>query len=173
MMHCITGGDLNLPYAYWNGNAECASGAEAFINRLAWENGYTQVADCPNLRDALLDVYLVWPETSFNSCSIVQGISDHCRVLLEVEWKENCDKPQEERLVPVYSKTTDLKLQIFLWNKFVTWASNGSCVEEIWNNFKVTAFESIKYFVTHKILRKNSDPKYYNKEVLRLKLKLR
>jgi hypothetical protein len=118
-------------------------------------------------------MYLVWPETSFNSSSIVQGISDHCRVLLEVEWEENCGKPQEERLVPVYSKTNDLKLQIFLWNKFATWASNGSCVEEIWNNFKVTAFESIKYFVTHKILRKNSDPKYYNKEVLHLKLKLR
>jgi hypothetical protein len=56
MKHSIIGGDLNLPYADWNGNAECASRAQAFINRLAWENGYTQVADCPNLGDVLLDV---------------------------------------------------------------------------------------------------------------------
>jgi hypothetical protein len=34
----IIGGDLNLPYADWNGNAECTSGVQAFINRLVWEN---------------------------------------------------------------------------------------------------------------------------------------
>jgi len=30
--------------------------------------------------NALLDVYLVWPKNSPVSCSIVQGISDHCDV---------------------------------------------------------------------------------------------
>jgi hypothetical protein len=43
----IIGGDLNLPYADWNGNAECNSGYQAFVNRLVWENGYTQVVDSP------------------------------------------------------------------------------------------------------------------------------
>jgi hypothetical protein len=81
--------DLNLPSADWNGNAECTSGSQAFVNRLVWENGYTQVVDSPTRANALLDVYLVRPETSFTSCSIVQGISDHCGVLLEVEWEEN------------------------------------------------------------------------------------
>jgi hypothetical protein len=85
----IIGGDLNLPSADWNGNAECSSGSQAFVNRLVWENGYTQVVDSPTRADALLDVYLVCPESSFTSCSIVQGISDHCWVLLEVEWEEN------------------------------------------------------------------------------------
>jgi hypothetical protein len=37
------GGDLNLPYADWNGNVERTSGSQAFVNRLVWENGYTQV----------------------------------------------------------------------------------------------------------------------------------
>jgi len=40
------------------------------------------------------------------------------------------------------------------------WASNGSRVEEIWNNFKEVVSESIKHFVPHKILRKNPDPEY-------------
>jgi len=152
---------------------ERVSRAQAFINRLARENGYTQVVDCPTLGDALLYVHLVRPESSFNSCSIVKGISDHCRVLMEAEWEENCGKPPEERLVPAHSKTNVLRLQTFLWNKLATWASNGSCDEEIRHNFKETVHESIKHFVTHKILRKYSDPKYYNKEVLRLKSKLR
>jgi hypothetical protein len=36
-------GDLNLPQADRNGRAEATSGNKAFINRLLWENGYTQV----------------------------------------------------------------------------------------------------------------------------------
>jgi hypothetical protein len=99
------GEDLNFRSADWNGNAECSSGSQAFVNRLVWENGYTQVVDSPNrVDDALLDVYLVRPESSFTSCSIVQGISDHCGVLLQVEWEENYCPPQVGRLVPVYHK---------------------------------------------------------------------
>jgi hypothetical protein len=47
MKHSIIIGDLNLPYAHWNGNAECTSGTQAFINRFLWDNAYTQVVDCP------------------------------------------------------------------------------------------------------------------------------
>jgi hypothetical protein len=50
-----------------------------------WDNAYTQVVDCPTWGDALLDVYLVWPESSFTSYSVVQGSSDHSGVLLVVE----------------------------------------------------------------------------------------
>jgi hypothetical protein len=79
----IIGEDLNLPYAVWNGNAECTSGSQAFVNttRLVWENWYTQFVDRPTRGDALLVVYLVRPESSFTSCSMVQGLSDHCEVL--------------------------------------------------------------------------------------------
>jgi hypothetical protein len=34
----IIGGDLNLPYADWNGNAERNNGNQALVNRLVWEN---------------------------------------------------------------------------------------------------------------------------------------
>jgi hypothetical protein len=173
MKQSIIGGDLNLPYAHWNGNAECTSGTQEFLNRLVWDNGYTQVVDCLTRGDALLDVSLVQPESSFNSCSVVQGISDQCGVLLVVEWEEKCFEPQTDRLVPVYHKTNSLGLQTFLRDKFAKWASNGSCVEEILTNFKGIVFESIERFVPHKILRKNTAPEYYNKEVKRLKSKVR
>jgi len=55
----IIGGDLNLPYADWNGNAGGNSGTQALINSLVWENGYIQVIDGPTRGAALLDVYLV------------------------------------------------------------------------------------------------------------------
>jgi len=80
----IIGGDLNLPYADWNGNAGGNSGIQALINNLVWENGYSQVIENPIQGDALLDVYLFRPESSVTSSGIVQGVSDHLAVILEV-----------------------------------------------------------------------------------------
>ena len=46
-------------------------------------------------------------------------------------------------------------------------------VMKIWKSYKDIIFEVIKPYVPKKILSKNSDPEYYNKEVKRLKLKVR
>jgi len=127
------------------------SGTQALINSLVWENGYSQVVDIPTQGDAFLDVYLVQPESSFTSSSIVQGISDHSGVILEEvvrQWLGSLVL----RVVPVYNKTDALGLQIFLRDKFAVWASKDSCVEEIWNNFRNIVYEPIERFVPHKIL---------------------
>ena len=81
-------------------------------------------------------------------------------MILEVEWEDTCTEPQVQRVVPVYNKIDVSGLQNFLRDKFVVWASNGSNVEEIWNNFKNIVYEGIERFVSHKTLRKISDPKY-------------
>jgi len=81
--------------------------------------------------DSLLDVYLVRPECALISCGTVKGISDHCEVLLDVEWVETGFVTQEKRLVPVYHKTNVLGLQNFLPDKLPTWANNGSCAENV------------------------------------------
>jgi len=132
-----------------------------------------QVVHSPTRGGTLLDVYFVQPESSFTSSSIVQVISDHYGVMLKVKWEESGCEPQVERVVPVYNKTDVLGLQIFLRDKFAAWASNDICVEEIWNNFKNIVYECIERIVPRKILRKKSDPEYYNKEFKRLKLKVR
>jgi hypothetical protein len=111
-----------LPYVDWNGNAGCNHGTQASINSLVRENGFTEVVDSPTRRDALLDVYLVRPESSLTASSIVQGINNHYGVILEVEWEENCCVPQIERLVSVYHKTDVLGLQTHLRDKFGKWA---------------------------------------------------
>ena len=63
-------------------------------------------------------------------------------------------------------------LQNFLRDKFGKWASNGSCVEDM-ENFKAIVSKCIERFVPHIILRKNRDSGYYNKEVKRIKIKVR
>jgi hypothetical protein len=47
-----------------------------------------------------------------------------------------------------------LGLQNFLRDKLRMWTNNGSCVEDIWKNFKNIVFESIEGYVPHKILKK-------------------
>jgi hypothetical protein len=81
----IIGGDLNLPQTSCNGDAEKASGFQAFVNNLVWHNSYTQVVSGPKRGDAMFDIYLLRPESSLISCNIVPGISDHNGVLLKVE----------------------------------------------------------------------------------------
>ena len=46
-------------------------------------------------------------------------------------------------------------------------------MEDTWKRFKEIVFDNIDRFVPHKILRKDPDPEYYNKEVKRLKAKFR
>ena len=158
--HSNIGGDLNLLQVDWKGIAEGASVAQAFINRLVRDNGYTQVVGTPTRGDALPDVYLIRPESSLISCDMVEGISDLCGVLLDVEWAEKGFVTQEKRLVPAYHKTNVLGVQQFLCDKLPTWSNNGSCVEDIWRNFKGIVFEGIERFVPHKILKPNPDPEY-------------
>jgi len=57
-------------------------------------------------------------------------------VILEVKWEDTYTEPHVKRVVPVYNKTYVTRLQTFLRDKYVVWASNGSNVEEIWNNLK-------------------------------------
>jgi hypothetical protein len=68
----------------------------------------------------------------------------------------------------VCHKANVLGLRTFLRNKFAIWASNGVCVEEVWNNFKNIIFKNIEKFIPHKILRKISDPEYYHREAKKL-----
>jgi hypothetical protein len=118
-------------------------------------------------------VFLVRPESSFTSSSTVQGISDHHGVILEVEWEENAFVPQLERVIPMYNRTDVLGLQTFLRDRFADWANNGSSAEQIWSDLKNIVHESVERFVPHKTLKLNSDPEYYNKDIKRLKVKVR
>jgi len=49
-------GNLNLSQAVWKGDAKKASGFQACVDSLVWDNGYTQVVSGPTGGDALLDI---------------------------------------------------------------------------------------------------------------------
>jgi hypothetical protein len=61
----------------WIGDAALARGFQACVNNLVCDNGYTQAVNGPTRGDALLDIYLLIPESSFISCNTLPGISDH------------------------------------------------------------------------------------------------
>jgi hypothetical protein len=151
MKQSIIGGDLNLPKAVWKGVADGTSSTQDYIHRLVWDNGYTQVVEKPTHGDSLLDGYLVRPESALISCDTVQGISDHCGVLLGTEWVEKGLVTQEKRIIPAYPRTNVVWLH-FLRDNFTLWANIGSCVEDIWRNFKDIVFAGIEHFVPHKTL---------------------
>ena len=145
------------------GDAGKESGFQALVNNLIWDNGYTQVVCKPTRGGSLLDVYLLRPGYALFSCNVLPGISDHEGVLLEVEWSDKCRDDNAGRIVPMYHKTNVLGMQTFLREKYKQWAGIGSCVEEIWTNYKEIIFESIERYVPHKTLPKNPDPEYYKR----------
>ena len=51
MKRSIIGGDLNFPQVNWKCIAEGASVVQAFLNKLVWDNGYTQVVGKPTRGD--------------------------------------------------------------------------------------------------------------------------
>ena len=59
MKRSIIRGDLNLPNVDWKGVADVTSVTQTFINRLVWDNGYTQVVGKLTRGDSLLDIHLV------------------------------------------------------------------------------------------------------------------
>jgi hypothetical protein len=112
-----------------------------------------------------LDIYLLRPGSSLLCCKILPGINEHNGVLLEVEWEEICREPEAERIVPLYHRTYIGCLKSFLRDKFNLWAGNGSCVEEIWRDFKDRIFVGMKRYGPENILSESLDPERFNKDV--------
>ncbi len=58
---------------------------QQLVNRLVWDNGLAQVVDQPTRQEALLDICLVRPKDLFLSCDVMEGISDHKAVLVDLD----------------------------------------------------------------------------------------
>jgi hypothetical protein len=131
----IIGGDLKLLQADWKGDAERASGIQAFVNRLICYNGCTQVVSGPPTGEALLDINPLRHKSSLISCNILPEISDHNGVVLEVQWDEIFLQSKVDRvvdrIVPVCHKTDVFSLQLYIGENFNLWPGDGSSVEEI------------------------------------------
>ena len=73
----------------------------------------------------------------------------------------------------MYNRNDVLGLQTYLRDRFADLANIDISVQQIWNNFKNIVHESMERFVPHKTFKINSDPEYYNKDIKRLKVKVR
>ena len=82
MKRSIICGDLNLSGADWKRDVEKASGFQAFVNNLVWDNGYTRVVSSPTRGDVLFDIYLLRPESSLLSIFFPESAT-----IMEFYWK--------------------------------------------------------------------------------------
>ncbi len=76
----IIGGDLNLSDINWQGEV-CDRKIQLIINKLVWDAGMTQVVDKPTHQNSMLDIS---PIDMLYYCDVIQGISDHNAVVLEI-----------------------------------------------------------------------------------------
>jgi hypothetical protein len=91
---------------------------------------------------------------------------------VEADWTENRFRAQKRRKVPLYLKTHVLGLQVFLRESI----NNGLGMAFVLKGFGITlntVFEGIQRYVPNKTLSMNPDPEYYNRDVKRLKAKVR
>ena len=103
MKRSIIGGNLNLPIVEWKGVVDVTNVTRTFINWLLWDNVNIQVVGKLTRGDSLLDIHLVRPEGELITCETVQGIRDHCGVLLDVEWGGTAVRLRRKD-IPVYHK---------------------------------------------------------------------
>jgi hypothetical protein len=101
----------------------------SLINNLIWENDFRQVIGSLTRGDALLDVFLVRPESTVSHSEVIQGVSDHQTVILEVKGRDMYSNPQEDRIIPIYNKTDSIGLKSFLREEYEGWAGKGKNIE--------------------------------------------
>jgi hypothetical protein len=77
-------------------------GGQTVINRLVWGNGYAEVVNGAAGGGGMY----CWMFTlsGWKVCTTDKGISYHCGALLEVEWEDNCCRPEVEGIVAAYNR---------------------------------------------------------------------
>jgi hypothetical protein len=168
----IIAGDLNLPHVDWE--AQTAKGGESQqgVNDLIRLGGFSQVVKAPTRGENLLDVFLVRPIDVFFSSNVIEGISDHKAVSLCVASRKT-KKDLKGKWCRQYSRMDTGGFSNYLTEKFSEWVVKGSCVNEVWENFKILLTEGTIRYVPCKTLKANPDPEYYTVEIRRLKRRVR
>ncbi len=97
----VIGGDLNIPSVNWEGTVSEGK-VQNLVNGLVWDC-FIQEVRTGTRQDAILDVYLIRPKELFISCEVVEGISDHKAVLLDLDQGRSTICSEEDRPVALFS----------------------------------------------------------------------
>ena len=81
------------------------------------------------------------PPEELSQCGTVQGISDHCGVLLDVEWAEKVFVTQEKRLVPAYHKARHVLLPAVMIEDFLCPLSHSIQQSNSWETNRFSAIQ--------------------------------
>ncbi|KAF4528040.1 hypothetical protein B566_EDAN016659 [Ephemera danica] len=177
----IIGGDLNLPQVDWNGSIDTGGVSQQCVNKLITEAGFQQDVKNKTRQNNIFDVFLLCPTDLCTSINVVNGISDHKAVIMQI-----CFVISSKVLKPIPRKIWKYNIgnvttfKQHLDAKFVTWSNQNfeNCspnfiINQFWNSFKEICFTAIDISVPSRMIKTNSDPVYYTKSINSLKRKLR
>ena len=177
----IIGGDLNLPQVDWNGSIDTGGVSQQCVNKLITEAGFQQVVKNNTRQNNILDVFLLRPTDLCTSIDVVNGISDHKAVIMQI-----CFGISSKVLKPIprkiwkYNIVNVTTFKQHLDAKFVAWSNQNfeNCspnfiINQLWNSFKEIIFTARDISVPYRMIKTNSDPVYYTKSIKSLKRKLR
>jgi Reverse transcriptase (RNA-dependent DNA polymerase) len=175
----LIAGDLNFPDASWKPSSVGTGAVQTHINRVlsmgfeqAVSKGTRQKADGEN---NLLDIVLVRPMDIIIRSEVLEGISDHKTVLVEIEEEDSCRTRQVEgkKEIWCYEKANTCGLKQELWDNFESWALSQASVEQRWSELMAIFTNARRRHIPVKISKANGDPPYYDNKVKRLKRKAR
>ena len=142
-------------------------------SRIVVEGGFLQFVESPTRNNSVIDVFLVRPTEIFSNLEVIQGISDHNAICMEIFWDRKHTPNIPNRDFRLYKKADVGAFQNFLRENYGEWASKGATVEEVWNGFKSILNYAVDRYVPSKHTKENGDPEYYNKTIRKLKIRAR
>ena len=121
----VLGGDLNLPGVDWEGNADSRNHEQIMVNRMIWESGMIQVVSEPTRGENTLDVVLVKPEDFWKQTKVIDGISDHKVVMVDLNVVIGKAVNRRVKVHKLYHKVDQAGLNDFLSNKYHQWVAGN------------------------------------------------
>lgn len=169
----IFGGDFNYPGVNWKGGiglTSCAVGAEAsnFIN-LMHSYGLAQIVNEPTRLHSVLDLVFTSSADDVRSVRILDRISDHNTVLVEMSLPLVTRKISP-KLINVYSKVNECALN----EAFKQFASEYEhhfyerSVESNWKLLKDEFKQLMSRFVPQIVLKTNADQPWFTNTLRKL-----
>jgi hypothetical protein len=155
---------------------KCSITAGTLYRKLGFEQAVLEgTRDLADGRSNLLDVVLVRPMDAIIRSEVLEGISDHKLVLIEVEndMITKAGQTCKARLVWQYKKADKTGLKQELWDNFEKWALSKGSVEGRWIEMMVILRAACHRHIPSKNIYDSSDPPYYNRTIRKLKREAR
>lgn len=181
----VMAGDFNLPYIDWveykAGQVDVLPSRALLdvvfsLNMVQVVQGYTRVHEKGG---SLLDLVFLSPSLAAQkyTCEVMEGISDHSMVILQLLGMRHEARATKSVLVPDYSRADDVSILDFFdvdYEDFKRIAvSDSSTVDDAWIRFKETVHILIKRYIPERKKKVQRMNPWVSRKIIHMKRDLR